>query len=101
MVLCTIVSAWRLNTSNSSICHRIESRPRGIIDDAGQRAVEHTLVENPAVGARMVGTGGVRKLRVAIEGTGKRGGARLIYYYRESKGRIYLILVYPKSRKTT
>lgn len=47
----------------------------------------------------MVGTGGVRKLRVATSGRGKRGGARLIYYYRQSKGRIYLILLYPKSRK--
>ena len=71
----------------------------GLIDDAAQRRIEAALVENPEAGAVMVGTGGVRKLRVATSGRGKRGGARLIYYYRQSKGRIYLILLYPKSRK--
>jgi len=47
----------------------------------------------------MVGTGGVRKLRLPLEGRGKRGGARLIYYHCEAKGRIYLILAYAKGRK--
>ena len=47
----------------------------------------------------MVGTGGVRKLRLPLEGRGKRGGARLIYYHREAKRRIYLILAYAKGRK--
>ena len=57
------------------------------------------VVDNPEIGALIAGTGGVRKLRVATGSKGKSGGARLIYYYRESKGRIYLILIYPKPRK--
>lgn len=71
----------------------------GIVDEVGQREIEQTLIVDPEAGDLITGTGGVRKLRVAIEARGKRGGARLIYYYRESKGRIYLILIYPKSRK--
>ena len=47
----------------------------------------------------MVGTGGVRKLRIQLEGGGKRGGARPIYYHRAAKGWIYLILAYAKGRK--
>lgn len=71
----------------------------GLIDDADQYDIERALVGDPKAGAVIVGTGGVRKLRVAMTGRGKSGGARLIYYYRESRRRIYLILIYPKSRK--
>jgi hypothetical protein len=39
----------------------------------------------------------VRKLRVALPGGGKSGGARVIYFYRGAKGRIYLLLAYPKN----
>jgi hypothetical protein len=54
---------------------------------------------NPTAGAVVKGTGGVRKLRIALKGHGKRGGARLIYYYREAKGRVYLVVAYAKGRK--
>ena len=50
----------------------------GLIDESDQRLIEQTLVDNPELGAVMVGTGGVRKLRVAVGGQGKSGGARLI-----------------------
>jgi hypothetical protein len=70
-----------------------------LINEDGQRAIEQALLVSPEAGAVVAGTGGVRKLRVALEGRGKRGGARLIYYYRASKGRIYLILAYAKGRK--
>lgn len=70
-----------------------------LISDDGQREIERMLCNDPSSGDVIVGTGGVRKLRVGLPGTGKRGGARLIHYYRQSKGRIYLILIYPKSRK--
>jgi hypothetical protein len=38
----------------------------------------------------------VAKLRVRLPGTGKRGGARVIYFYRGSIGRIYLPYAYAK-----
>jgi hypothetical protein len=47
----------------------------------------------------MPGTGGIRKLRVAVAGRGKRGGARIAYYYRGSRELVYLILAYPKNVK--
>ena len=71
----------------------------GLIDEDRQRAIEDTLIANPETGAILVGTGGVRKLRVPLEPKGKRGGARLIYHYRRAKGRIYLIVAYAKNRK--
>ena len=47
----------------------------------------------------MPGTGGVRKLRWALEGTGKSGGCEVIYYYHNETMPIILLTVYPKSEK--
>ena len=38
------------------------------------------LAENPLAGDEIPGTGGVRKVRFAASGRGKRGGARIIYF---------------------
>ncbi len=35
---------------------------------------------HPESGGLMPGTGGIRKLRWALEGKGKRGGSRIVYY---------------------
>lgn len=72
---------------------------RGLVDEATQRALEMSLVEDPEAGKVIPGTGGVRKLRLGTTGRGKRGGVRVIYYYRASAGRIYLITVYAKNVK--
>lgn len=39
------------------------------------------LAYNPAAGDLIPGAGGVRKLRWGLEGRGKRGGARVVYFY--------------------
>ena len=39
-------------------------------------------------------------MRWAASGRGKRGGARIIYYYAVSNERILLLDIYPKSEKT-
>ncbi|WP_234897140.1 addiction module toxin RelE [Sinorhizobium medicae] len=39
------------------------------------------LAANPQAGDEIPGAGGVRKLRFAAKGKGKRGGARVIYYW--------------------
>ncbi len=57
------------------------------------------LAADPECGEVMPGTGGFRKVRVARAGTGKRGGARLIYVLRNEAFPIFLITAYPKSHK--
>ena len=47
----------------------------------------------------IAGTDGLRKLRLALPGRGKRGGARVIYYWQNDQERIFLILIYPKGAK--
>ena len=46
------------------------------------------------------GSGGVRKLRWAAKGTGKRGGARIVYLYLVIAVRVYLIRCCAKNVKT-
>ena len=45
--------------------------------------------------------GGIRKLRFASRGKGKRGGVRIIYYWKTAAGQIYLLHIYPKNQKDT
>jgi hypothetical protein len=39
----------------------------------------------------------LRKVRWRLPGRGKRGGARVIYYYKNATGRLYLLFLYPKN----
>ena len=52
---------------------------------------------NPEAGAVIRGSGGVRKVRWAREGTGKSGGVRIIYLARNEAGEVYLLTLYAKS----
>lgn len=69
----------------------------GLLDDEDLAHVQQILNENPHAGVVVPGTGGLRKLRLAASGRGKRGGGRLIYLYVEVRSRIYLMAVFPKN----
>ena len=55
------------------------------------------LVRNPNAGAVIRNSGGVRKIRWAARGSGKRGGYRIIYFVRRPKGVIWMLTIYPKN----
>ncbi len=55
------------------------------------------LNENAEAGDIIRGSGGVRKLRWAAAGRGKRGGLRIIYYLRSKQGEIWLLTLYAKN----
>ena len=57
------------------------------------------LAANPEAGNIIPGPGGVRKLRWAAGGKGKRGGTRVIYYYHNESVPLFLLHVYGKSEK--
>lgn len=50
------------------------------LSDEEYRRFQSELMRNPKLGDVMQGTGGLRKIRVASKGKGKRGGARVIYF---------------------
>ena len=66
--------------------------------DEDLRAMQNVLLVAPDVGDLIRGGAGLRKLRWSAQGRGKRGGARVIYYWHVSGDRIYLIYGYVKSR---
>jgi mRNA-degrading endonuclease RelE of RelBE toxin-antitoxin system len=54
---------------------------------------------NPEAGVIVKDSGGVRKLRWAIPGKGKRGGARVIYYFHDEEIPILALRLYAKNEK--
>jgi hypothetical protein len=55
---------------------------------------------DPTCGVVVPGTGGVRKLRVAASGRGKRGGARVIYLFGGDDVPVFLLAVFAKNEKS-
>ena len=67
------------------------------LDDDEYAKLQQHLSEHPEAGAVVPGSGGVRKLRWAIAGRGKRGGLRVIYYLRSARGEIWMLTLYGKN----
>ncbi len=61
--------------------------------------LQKALAENPEQGALVPGSGGVRKVRWAQPGRGKRGGIRIIYYARTREGVIWMLTIYAKNEE--
>ena len=70
-----------------------------LLPDDDYRGLQSELMEDPERGDIIKGGGGVRKVRYAAKGHGKRGGIRVIYYWLRNDGQIYMLLAYPKSEK--
>lgn len=70
-----------------------------LLTDEEYGELQNDLVENPERGDLIKGGGGIRKLRYAMQGRGKSGGVRVIYYWVKDGHLIYMLVVYPKSKK--
>ena len=57
------------------------------------------LAATPDAGDLISETGGVRKLRWAAKGKGKRGGVRVIYYFHNEAFPLFLLNVYAKNQQ--
>jgi hypothetical protein len=55
------------------------------------------IASNPEAGSVIRGSGGCRKVRWSRAGTGKRGGARVIYFLAPD-GTVWLLIVYTKAK---
>jgi hypothetical protein len=57
------------------------------------------IARNPEAGDLIPGSGGVRKVRWGRQGSGKRGGVRIIYFYHDPGMPLYLLMIYAKARR--
>ena len=70
-----------------------------IFEEEERAALVDFVAANPEAGRVIPETGGLRKLRWAAKGKGKRGGARIIYYFHNECMPIFLLSTYTKGEK--
>jgi hypothetical protein len=68
-----------------------------LLSDEDYGEFQSRLAANPGLGALIKGGGGIRKIRVAVGSRGKRGSARVIYYWAVRKDTILLLYAYLKN----
>jgi len=69
------------------------------MSDEDRQAVVNQLASDPEAGDVIPGGGGVRKIRIPLQGRGKRGGARLIYFFYTDAIPLFLLNVFAKNEK--
>lgn len=71
----------------------------GLLTDDEVSGLVAYLANHPDSGDVIPDTGGIRKLRWGARGRGKRGGARVIYYFRDLNMPLYMLTAYAKGEK--
>lgn len=75
------------------------SAMRKLMDDDERALLVDYLAHNPTAGDLVPGTGGIRKVRWGLEGRGKRGGARVIYFYHDADMPLFALTAYAKNER--
>ncbi len=70
-----------------------------LMEDDDYARLQAVLALRPATGNVIPGSGGIRKMRWAGSGRGKRGGLRVIYYWQTADDVVWMLLAYPKNEK--
>jgi hypothetical protein len=74
-------------------------RAKPLMSETEREELVAFLGANPEAGKIVAETGGVRKVRWGLAGRGKRGGARVIYYYHSERLPLFVLTAYPKNEK--
>lgn len=69
------------------------------LDDEQYRRLQIALMLRPEQGPVIRGSGGLRKVRWAKAGAGKRGGLRVIYYWAPVERAFYMLYAYAKTEQ--
>jgi mRNA-degrading endonuclease RelE of RelBE toxin-antitoxin system len=72
--------------------------PQKFLPDGHLRRLQAVIMLRPESGDLIKESGGLRKIRWSLPGSGKRGGIRVIYYF-DPPDTVYLIFPYRKSKK--
>ena len=70
-----------------------------LLPDDEYRKLQVLLANRPTAGDLIRGSGGLRKIRWALPGQGKRGGVRVIYYWAVTHERLLMLFMYPKTER--
>ena len=73
------------------------SRAERMMSEAERDHVVDVISENPEAGVVIKGTGGLRKMRIALQGRGKRGGGRIVYWFHSPDYPTVLMLAFAKN----
>ena len=69
------------------------------LDDEQYRHLQIALMLRPEQGPVIRASGGLRKVRWAKPGSGKRGGLRVIYYWAPVQRTFYMLYAYSKTEQ--
>jgi len=74
-------------------------RIQKILDAESYRLLQLRLLHRPDSGDIIQGSGGIRKIRWAPSGSGKRGGARVIYYWAVDADTVLMLFAFQKNER--
>jgi hypothetical protein len=70
-----------------------------LLSDEEYGKLQAALVSRPTLGSLIKSTRGLRKMRWAVPGKGKRGGVRVIYYWAVRQDQLLMLFMYPKTER--
>jgi hypothetical protein len=95
-----LLRQWRIITGVVFIETTVFTKQVGdLLSDDEYALLQEHLASDPTAGSVIQGTGGLRKIRWAAMGKGKRSGVRIIYFYVAAAVQIRLLLIYRKGIK--
>ena len=68
-----------------------------LMSETERAVVVDMIAAAPNIGVLIRGTGGLRKMRIPLEGRGKRGGGRVIYWFHSESYPAVLLWVFAKN----
>jgi len=74
-------------------------RVQDLLTDEEYRELQVALINRPTTGTLIQGSGGLRKVRWALPGRGKRGGARVIYDWAVEQGQLLMLFLFAKNER--
>jgi hypothetical protein len=97
------MESWMIQAANYVVeiirTTAFDRQVRNVLTEDAITGLMKFIARSPEGGDVIPGTGGVRKMRWAMKGRGKRRGARVIYFYRDLNMPVYLLAAYAKSEK--
>ena len=71
-----------------------------LLSENERREVVDLLAADPQCGDVIPAGGGIRKVRFALAGRGKRGGARVIYFFHNRDMPVFVLALFAKNERS-